>query len=96
MIMLLHINNEKHRVTNLNVFERVQFEPAFQSYNLQILFKRTHIHENIDKNRRNEKKIKFGYSSYFLFKLTIVTCMNKQINNIIKLNERIIEKKITK
>lgn len=43
-----------------------------------------------------KKKIKFGYSSYFLFKLTIVTCLNKQINNIIKLNERIIEKKITK
>lgn len=43
-----------------------------------------------------KKKIKFGYSSYFLFKLTIVTCMNKQINNIIKMNERIIEKKITK
>lgn len=23
MILLFHINNEKHRVTNLNVFERV-------------------------------------------------------------------------
>lgn len=58
MILLFHINYEKHRVTtcNLNVFERVLFELAFQSYNLQILFKRIHIHENLDKTRRNEKE----------------------------------------